>query len=75
LLRHRRTHLPEKPFRCGDCGRGHDQVARLSTHQRAHTGERPFRCAECHKSFTTGSALTQAPPRPYPRAALRLPGL
>ncbi|XP_067870053.1 zinc finger protein 271-like [Heterodontus francisci] len=47
----------EKPWKCGDCGKGFSYPSKLETHRRRHTGERPFTCSVCGKGFTQSSSL------------------
>ncbi|NXU21499.1 CKR1 protein, partial [Pardalotus punctatus] len=47
----------EKPYKCGDCGKGFNWNSHLERHRRIHTGEKPFECWECGKSFSWNSHL------------------
>ncbi|XP_067869994.1 zinc finger protein 850-like [Heterodontus francisci] len=57
LERHKDTRTTEKPWKCGDCGKGFYYPSELETHRRRHTGERPFTCSVCGKGFTQLSHL------------------
>ncbi|KAL4673718.1 hypothetical protein H8959_017652 [Pygathrix nigripes] len=59
LLRHQRTHLGAKPFRCPACEREFAVASRMVEHQRVHSGERPFPCPTCGKCFTKSSNLSE----------------
>ncbi|XP_078425474.1 uncharacterized protein LOC144697355 [Cetorhinus maximus] len=41
----------EKPWECGDCGKGFKTPSKLEIRRRSHTGERPFTCFVCGKGF------------------------
>uniref|UniRef100_UPI00398E711F zinc finger protein ZFP2-like isoform X1 n=1 Tax=Pristiophorus japonicus TaxID=55135 RepID=UPI00398E711F len=47
----------EKPWKCGDCGKGFSYPSQLQIHQRSHTGEKPFTCSVCRKGFSRSSSL------------------
>ncbi|TPP62040.1 Zinc finger protein 3 [Fasciola gigantica] len=59
LVKHKRTHTGEKPFRCQYCGRAFADSSSLSAHKRIHTGERPYICPECGKRFSVSSSLVK----------------
>ncbi|NWY34968.1 CKR1 protein, partial [Pheucticus melanocephalus] len=50
-------HAEEKPYKCGDCGKGFNWNSHLERHRRIHTGEKPYECPECGKSFSWSSHL------------------
>ncbi|XP_067870017.1 zinc finger protein 721-like [Heterodontus francisci] len=47
----------EKPWKCGDCGKGFSYPSEVETHRRSHTGERPFTCSVCGKGFARSCDL------------------
>ncbi|KAM8787587.1 zinc finger protein 8 [Rhynchonycteris naso] len=51
--------VPEKPYKCTDCGKSFNHNAHLTVHKRIHTGERPYTCKECGKAFSQNSSLVQ----------------
>ncbi|XP_067869942.1 zinc finger protein 850-like [Heterodontus francisci] len=57
LERHEDTCTMEKPWKCGDCGKGFNYPSLLETHRHSHTGERPFTCCVCGKGFTNSANL------------------
>lgn len=40
MLRHQRIHRPERPFACGDCGKGFIYKSKLAEHTRVHAKRR-----------------------------------
>ncbi|NWT63473.1 ZN668 protein, partial [Erythrocercus mccallii] len=50
-------HSGERPWRCGECGKGFGERAALGKHRRTHSGERPFSCGRCGKGFGGASGL------------------
>ncbi|XP_069551673.1 zinc finger protein 574 [Brachyistius frenatus] len=54
LLHHRRkSHVPERSFVCGICGKSFKKQIHVRNHIRTHTGERPFQCSDCGKTFSS----------------------
>ncbi|NXF42412.1 ZN629 protein, partial [Nyctibius bracteatus] len=49
LLKYKKTHSGDRPFRCGECGLAFVRSSSLVRHQHMHTGEWPYRCGECGK--------------------------
>ncbi|XP_034730011.1 zinc finger protein 574 isoform X4 [Etheostoma cragini] len=53
LVHHRRkTHVTERSFMCGICGKSFKKQIHVRNHIRIHTGERPFQCSDCGKTFS-----------------------
>ncbi|CAK6435800.1 unnamed protein product [Pipistrellus nathusii] len=49
----------DRPFRCGQCGKGFQNHSFLCIHQRVHTRERPYQCRDCGKAFRWSSNLSR----------------
>lgn len=60
LLRHRHTtHMNDRRFKCGICGKSFKKQIHVRNHLRTHTGERPYQCSDCGKTFTSLANLTR----------------
>ncbi|XP_044064803.1 zinc finger protein 624 isoform X2 [Siniperca chuatsi] len=54
LVHHRRkSHVTERSFICGICGKSFKKQIHVRNHIRTHTGERPFQCSDCGKTFSS----------------------
>ncbi|XP_051261960.1 zinc finger protein 574 isoform X1 [Dicentrarchus labrax] len=54
LVHHRRkSHVTERNFICGICGKSFKKHIHVRNHIRTHTGERPFQCSDCGKTFSS----------------------
>ncbi|KAG7474584.1 zinc finger protein 574 [Solea senegalensis] len=54
LVQHRRkSHVTERSFVCGICGKSFKKQMHVRNHIRTHTGERPFQCSDCGKTFSS----------------------
>ncbi|NWZ40016.1 ZN252 protein, partial [Brachypodius atriceps] len=56
LMRHRKIHTSQGPYRCGKCGESSRVGRKLSQYLQAHLSQ-PFQRPECSKSFTQSSNL------------------
>ncbi|XP_056301014.1 zinc finger protein 574 [Pseudoliparis swirei] len=60
LVHHRRrSHVAERSFSCGVCGKSFKKQIHVRNHIRIHTGERPFQCSDCGKTFSSLANLTR----------------
>ena len=53
----RYIHSKEKPFKCGECGKGFCQSRTLAVHKILHMEESPHKCPVCARSFNQRSNL------------------
>ncbi|XP_062992984.1 uncharacterized protein LOC134405669 [Elgaria multicarinata webbii] len=51
--------VPNKPYRCPECGKCFGTSSILGQHRRIHSGEKPYKCGVCGKCFTRGSTFLQ----------------
>ncbi|XP_042327606.1 zinc finger protein 768 [Sceloporus undulatus] len=59
VMKHQRSYLPEKPYRCPQCGKCFARSTDFIRHHITHTGEKPYTCVKCGKSFTRSSVLIE----------------
>lgn len=57
LVTKQTTHLQEKPYVCGECGRGFKVKSTLIRRLRTHSKEKPYVCGECGRGFSQMSIL------------------
>lgn len=70
IFHFRYIHSKEKPFKCGECGKGFCQSRTLAVHKTLHLEESPHKCQVCNRSFNQRSnlkthLLTHTDHKPY----------
>ncbi|XP_061474930.1 zinc finger protein 665-like isoform X2 [Rhineura floridana] len=57
LIRHERTHTPERSYQCQTCEKSFSKSKKLARHQLTHTDRRPYPCPECGKCFKAKASI------------------
>lgn len=53
LKKHMETHVSERRYKCGECGKQFKAIGHVREHMRAHSDERPYHCSFCDKRYKT----------------------